>query len=540
MTVNSTTQKLSYADTGILQELIGDYLKQAPELRSFYQHTPDLQGIKASMAHRELYPVDRQRLVQELQQQYAGLPTQPKVQEHIEWLTSDNTFTVCTAHQPNLFTGPLYSIYKMMHAVRLAAELQTHFPAYRFVPVYYIGSEDADLAELGHAVVNGKKYTWQTPQQGAVGRMQVDKELVDLMQEMYGQLGVTPHGSEIVGIFREAYAPGRKIADATRWLVHRLMGAYGLVVLDPDADALKQTFLPIARKELNEGFSYQAVRETIDQFPSKYNVQAGGRPVNLFYLEGDARVRIDREADNTFTAEGIFKNISAEELMARFEAEPARCSPNVILRPLFQEMIMPNVAFIGGGGELAYWLELKKVFDAAAVPYPVLILRNSYLALHQKDAAQFNRWNMPVEKMFLPEATLVKEYVQQAEGDRVSLHNALQQMQQLYHQIQLKSVAIDATLEKHVKALEHKATKRIEQLEKKLLNRSKKQHEVVVQQIHRFKGKYFPGGSLQERVENIAGLYAAFGPAFIDMVYNNAGGLDMQFTIITAEAFHQT
>ncbi|HRN80623.1 MAG TPA: bacillithiol biosynthesis cysteine-adding enzyme BshC [Ferruginibacter sp.] len=537
---NCTSQKIPYADTGILKGLIEDYLAQRPDLKSFYRHSPDLSGIKASIAQRELFPVHRQQLVSVLKQQYAGLPEHPKVLEHIELLNHSNTFTVCTAHQPNLFTGPLYSIYKMVHAVRLATELESTLTGYRFVPVYYIGSEDADLEELGHAVVNGKKYTWQTPQQGAVGRMQVDKELTDLIEEMYAQLGVTSHGAAIVDLFRKAYTPGRKIADATHILVHHLLGPYGLVVLDPDSDELKKSFLPVAHKELAEGFSYKAVRETIEQFPSHYNVQAGGRPLNLFYLEGDARVRIDRETDHTFTAEGIFKNITQDELMKRFEESPARCSPNVILRPLFQEMILPNVAFIGGGGELGYWLELTKVFEAAAVPYPVLILRNSYLALQKKVADKWNRWGLPVEKMFLPETKLVQEFIRMKEGERIQLDDAMHEIQEVYNRMKAQAVAVDATLEKHVNALAHKAIQRIQQLEKKLLNRSKKQHELVLQQIHSFREMYFPGGSLQERVENVAGLYAAYGPAFIDAVYNHAGGLDMQFTVLLAESNHHT
>jgi len=163
-----TATHLPYSATGYFSKIVQDYLERSPSLRSFYEHDVSLDGIRSAIAARQEFDTDRELLVKELTTQYEALSSWDKVKRNIALLRKENVFTICTAHQPNIFTGHLYFIYKILHAIKLADDLSSQLKDFYFVPVFYMGSEDADLEELGNIWLNGEKLTWQTQQSGAV------------------------------------------------------------------------------------------------------------------------------------------------------------------------------------------------------------------------------------------------------------------------------------------------------------------------------------------------------------------------------------
>src|SRR6185503_13561112 len=195
---------LSYRQTGYFSKTITDYLDSVRALVPFYEHpvTPD--GIRASLEAREKAPVDRKTLVGTLKEQYQAVEAAPAVTANIDRLLDENTFTVCTAHQPAIFTGPLYFIYKIVHAIKLAERLNKDLPGHYFVPVFFMGSEDADLEELGNIHINGEKLGWTTKQTGAVGRMNT-KGLEKIIDRVEGELSVQPHGRQLMDKVKEFY-----------------------------------------------------------------------------------------------------------------------------------------------------------------------------------------------------------------------------------------------------------------------------------------------------------------------------------------------
>src|SRR5882762_9283056 len=164
--MNTTAQLLPYSNTDFFSTIITDYISGSNLLQPFYKHSVTIEGIKAAIEERKKYSTNRKALVAVLQKQYAGFTLTAKQQFNIEQLNNENCFTITTAHQPNIFTGHLYFIYKILHTVKLAEELTLKMPGSNFVPVYYMGSEDADLEELGHIFINGEKQEWQTGQTG--------------------------------------------------------------------------------------------------------------------------------------------------------------------------------------------------------------------------------------------------------------------------------------------------------------------------------------------------------------------------------------
>ena len=525
---------LHYSQTNSFSKIAIDYINANPLLQPFYKHPVNAEGILAAIKERQKFPQQREMLVDELLKQYEGAAQFSKVKENTLLLLQQNTFTITTAHQPNIFTGPLYFIYKILHVIKIADELNKQLTDYNFVPAYYMGSEDADLEELGTITIDGIEYNWQTKQTGAVGRMKVDKALLSLIDKMQGQLGVLPFGNEIIQLFKKVYTIGKAIQQATLELVNDLFGEYGLIVIIADSAKLKKLFQPVIEKELKERFSNKAVTATIAELEKYYKPQAEGRELNLFYLIEDKRERIELEGLK-FKVESLKFEWDEKEILNELNEHPERFSPNVILRGALQETILPNIAFIGGGGELAYWLELKKVFEAAKIPYPMLVLRNSFLIVERKYKQMINNLGLKPEDIFLPEYDLMKKIITNRTENKVRLNGELQKVEDLYNEIMHLASSVDATLKAHVAALKTKAVYGLQELEKKMLRAEKRKYNYEQQQLQKIKSALFPNNSLQERVENISIFYAKYGKQLVDILLSSSLTLQQEFAILEME-----
>ncbi|MCW3117919.1 MAG: bshC [Chitinophagaceae bacterium] len=522
---------MTYRQTNYFTTIVLDYLDQPQKLEPFFSYPPTIEGIKKAVEGRKKFTTDRGLLVRELQNQYTALASQEAVAKNIVSLLSDNSFTITTAHQPNIFTGPLYFLYKILHTIKLAEQLTLALPGNKFVPVYYMGSEDADLDELGNTWLEGQKLKWETKQTGAVGRMQVDGELLKLVSIIDGQLSPEPFGKEIAALIKQSYKAGDTIQTATFRLVHALFGKYGLIVLIPDNAALKRAMIDVFKDDLLHQKPSMIVEETSRQLEAVYKVQANPREINLFYLKENKRERIEVR-DGKYEVLNSTISFSEEELLSELNNHPERFSPNVILRGLFQESILPNIAFIGGGGELAYWLQLKGLFNHYKVPYPVLLLRNSFLVVENKWQEKLNKLNFTVQDFFLPEQELLNKLVARVTKNNVKLNGALEEVEQLYESFKKQAAAIDKTLVPHVDALKSRSLQSLQELEKKMLRAEKRKFAAQQRQIHAIKEKLFPGNSLQERIDNFSYFYAKWGTEFIDRLYENSLWLEAEFVVL--------
>jgi bacillithiol synthase len=530
--MDCTSTRLPYRQTNSFSKTVLDYLDHTAGLKPFYAHTPTLQGIQKAIDARKQFATNRDRLVQELKKQYEVVKTGDKVKSNIELLLSADTFTITTAHQNNIFTGPLYFIYKIIHTIKLADHLKTSLPAYNFVPVFYIGSEDADLYELNHIHLGGEKLVWETKQTGAVGRMKVDKDLIKLIGLMEGQLSVLPNGNEIIAELKQYYKEGTTLQDATFRFVNSLFEKYGLVILLPDNAELKKQMASVFEDDLlNQTASGIVEKTAVKLQAAGYKVQASPREINLFYLIGDKRERIVKVNGEWQVVNGGKKFIETE-LFNELQEYPERFSPNVILRGLYQETILPNIAFIGGGGETAYWLQLKNLFEHYKIPFPVLVLRNSFLIVEKKWQVLIAKLGFTIEDFFLPEQELINRLVVRETDTKLKLNGTFSETVQLYNLIKKQATSIDATLEKHVEALKIQTLKRLEELEKKMLRAEKRKFADQQRQIHTIKENLFPGNGLQERKENLSFYHAKWGSEFIKQLLTASLSLEQEYSIL--------
>jgi len=528
---------LPYPATHSFSNLVYDYLNQDERLNGFYSYNIDLEGIKKAIEARKDFPCDRETLTAVLKKQYRQLPFSDKSNAQIESLLSPKTFTVTTAHQPNLCTGYLYFIYKILHAIRLAETLNQAFPENHFVPVYYMGSEDNDIEELGTFYYEGRKYYWPGDgTKGAVGRMKTES-LKPLLQSLLQTMGPPgPNLDQLQLLLQEAYLEHDTVASATQFLVHQLFQQYGLVILDPDEAALKTLFVPVMEEELLLENSLPVVANSAARLSEHYKAQAFARPINIFYLNEGIRERIERNGDEWQVLNtGIFWHKTA--LLAELQEHPERFSPNVILRPLFQETILPDVAFIGGGSELAYWLQLKDLFAQKHVFFPAVFLRQSVLVLTGPAEKLRQQLKFDLQDLFLSQQAQEMAYLRQHE---ISWDISAEQeaIKAAMLSLQKKATDIAPQMVYSAGAALAKMQQQLKVLEQKMVRAEKTKAAVAMQRIARLRQYVFPQGTLQERKENFIPFYLSFGTDFIESLYQNIDPFQHQFLILQSQNCH--
>ncbi len=338
------------------------------------------------------------------------------------------------------------------------------------------------------------------------------------------------HGEELSQLFKSSYTKGALIQDATAKVVHYLFERYGLIIVNPDDGRLKEKGLSLFEEDIFTQASAEIVTKSSEKLNRNYKVQAHPREINLFYLKDDIRQRLIKKG-NEFIVHETDINFDEQGLKEELRLHPERFSPNVILRGVFQEIILPNIAFIGGGGELAYWLQLQDLFTYYAIPFPVQVLRNSFLIIEKSEQALLDKLNISTDEIFMSEMDVLDKLIDRS-GKSPKLNGEVECIKKLYDEIASLAGTVDSTLTTHVSAIKAKTLNQLESLEKKMGKAERKKHRDVQQQIHKLKGLLFPNNSLQERVENFSYYYAKWGSGFIDTLLHHSFSLDQQFTVL--------
>lgn len=521
---------ISYQDTHSFSKLVLDYVNDDPFLKPFYSYRPDLDGLNEAFESRD-FKGNRTELVQVLNEQYQTIKVNQAVNNNINLLANENTFTVTTGHQLNLFTGPLYFIYKIVTTINLAIELKIAHPEKNFVPVYWMATEDHDFDEINHINVDEKNISWIQQTNGATGRLST-KTVVAAVQAYKGYLGISKKGKKLAALVENAYFDNDNLADATRVLVNSLFEQYGLVIINADNKTLKKQFSDIIEQDILHNNSEKLTEQTSQTLENKgYKTQVNGREINFFYLQDELRERIV-EQDGKYLVNNTSIVFSSEELIQEIADHPDRFSPNVIMRPMYQEVILPNIAYIGGGAEVAYWMQLKANFDFYKVDFPVLLLRNSALLIDQRSAENLNKLGFSLEDVFLKTDELQNKWVSANTTATLTLTAEIQSIKTVFDQVKLNAFKVDKTLANSAESAKTKTARLLANFEKKILRAEKRKHQVALSQIENVKNRLFPSGTLQERVANIAPMYVNYGDDFISSCIENFEPLGGDFTLL--------
>ena len=526
---------IPYRKTGYFSKLICDYLDENEALKPFYNRFPTLENFTEQLKEKaKNYPLShRQVLSEALLEQYKGFEISESTLENINSLKLRNTFTITTGHQLNLFTGPLYFLYKIISTINLCGILKEAHPKSTFVPVYWMASEDHDFDEINYFNFQGKKIQWNRTSGGAVGRMDT-KGLEEVFEVLSAKLGGSKSANELKGLFKQAYLEQETLAKATRFLANALFGDLGLVIIDGDDAALKELLVPNMKKDIFEQLPFQKVSESIEglsKVSKDYNIQVNPREINYFYLKDNLRERIVEKEDRYLVNDTDIE-FTKTGLEHEMEAHPERFSPNVIARPLYQETILPNLCYIGGGGELAYWLELKDYFDAMGITFPILLLRNSALVISKKQAEKIKKMELDSADVFLKQNTLINKKIRQISNINIDFSPQKKVLEEHFSYLYDLAQQTDKSFLGAVKAQEVKQKKGLDNLEKRLLKAQKRKLKDHVVRLTELQNQLFPNYSLQERQLNFSELYLEHGDDLLPMLMRDFDPLANTFTII--------
>lgn len=512
--------KIPFEKTNSFSKFFLDYINGNTTLGKFHNGLPSPENLLAQIDKRNFPPESRQVLSKVLQAQHSELEISEATAQNISDLKSENTYTITTGHQLNIFTGPLYIVYKIVSIIRACEELKKLKPDCNFVPVYWMASEDHDFEEINHFRFNDKKFSWETDQRGAVGRFNT-KSIRHIFDEIIG----------LPDFFSEAYLKQKDLATAVRYYMNHIFGEYGLVIIDADDKGLKTLFKPVIHTDIFEHVPEQKVVSTTNKLEKVgYKTQVHPREVNFFYLKGDIRSRIVK-SDAGYEVLDTEIQFTPDEIRREIEEYPERFSPNVVLRPLYQEFLLPNLAYVGGPSELVYWLQLKGVFDHFNTTFPLLMPRNFAGVLTTSSLKKFKKSGLTFEDIFKEENELVKEKVIEHTIYKLDLNEQKGRIKSLFLEAHEQAIEIDKGLDKLVLAELRKSEKSLEKIESKLLKAERRNQEVLVNRIYALKEALFPGGSPQERKDNFLNFYLT-NDKFIDSCMESFDPFDYRFHLI--------
>jgi bacillithiol biosynthesis cysteine-adding enzyme BshC len=519
---------LSYSGTGLFTDIVLGYLNNSESLKPFYGLRPEPDSFGKQMARKKENYQFRTEFAEALKTQYQKAKLKSP---GLEKLASENTFTVTTGHQVCLFTGPLYFFYKILSAVKTCQVLSQKYPENNFIPVFWMATEDHDFEEANHFHLPAGKIEWESGQGGAVGRMKTEG-MEQLAQSLQKELGLGYASGELIELFKKAYVKHATIGEATRYLVHQLFGQLGVLVVDGDDRELKKLMIPAFEQELFQQKSHKAIKETNEQLKEHYDLQVHQREINLFYLDDQLRERIEKLDGDKFGVVNTDITFSESELKKELHDHPERFSPNVVLRPLYQETVMPNLAYIGGGGELAYWFQLKKMFDSFDIAFPILMLRNSVMMINSDTAATMQKLEIDFRDVFQPAMELENQLIKANTFKTLNLGEEHKELQGQFEAMAEKLANIDATLEKSVMSGYARTERILKNLEKKMLRAERKKQDVLTHRLHSVMARIFPSGGLQERSMNFAPYYLAYGKEMIEGILENIDPFEGEFTVL--------
>lgn len=525
---------ISFRDTGYFSSLICDYLDEKAELSPFYNRFSKIENFKDQIeeksASKFVSPSQRTVLVNTLKKQYLNIEASKSTLENIESLSQKNTFTITTGHQLNLFSGPLYFLYKIIAAINLSKELKQQYPQNNFVPVYWMATEDHDFEEINYFHFKGKKIQWHTDSKGAVGTLSTQG--LEAVFNLFSQnLEQTKQAHYLKKLFKKAYLKHTNLADATRFLVNELFKNYGLVIIDANDSDLKQQFIPFIEDELLYQTAFKTISKTNEALKKNYKTQVNPRKINLFYLKGSIRERIVLD-DKNYNVNNTEITFTKSEILNELKTHPERFSPNVIMRPLYQEIILPNLCYIGGGGELAYWFQLQEFFNKSNVTFPIVLLRNSVLIQSEKQTKKLQKLNMTIQDIFLKQEKLITKKTKELSQIDIDFSSQKKHLKKQFEALYNLALQTDKSFLGAVKAQETKQIKGLNNLEKRLLKAQKTKLANEIKRLVIIKNELFPNDGLQERNTNFSEFYLQYGDQLMVQLFANIKPLKHDFLIL--------
>lgn len=526
-----------------------DYLRDPLQLRRFYPSAVRFHHELAERAPQVLaaYSTDRQQLCDALEAMNSSWGAGEQTLSNIATLRETDCVAVVSGQQAGLFTGPLYTVYKALSAVKLAGCLTQR--GTKAVPVFWIATEDHDFAEVATAEFIGcdcrlasvQVQTAMHRENEPVGSVRLDASIKETIERLIEVLPTTEFIPEIESLLRETWVEGLGYGEAFARMMTRLTGRYGLILLDPLDTKLKELAAPlyaaaarhapeiatalVARsKELEEAGYHAQVATSENAFPL------------FFHTEDGARHAVARTSSGRYKVKDSREEFTTEELAAKALSEPERFSPNVTLRAVVQDYLLPTVAYYGGAAEIAYFAQTAEVYRILNRPATPILPRASLTIVERRTWRTLERYGLKLNDLFegldavlarVVEEHLGSETAQTFNRTEESINRELNELQE-----QLKSV--DPTLADALETGRRKINHQLEGLRTRFHRAQMSRDRAAHRQLERAFAALYPNKTLQERHININSLLARHGSYITNWIYDaiNLGSPDHQIVYL--------
>ncbi len=520
--------------SGTFSSLFVDYVSEYGNVQQFYGgNFRDEAHWKSLLKKVVERPVDRSSLVQILGEQNRNFHCGVRTLANIDALLNDNTVAVVTGQQVGLFTGPLYTIFKTLTALKLVESLAERYPEYNFVPVFWLEGEDHDYEEVNSIKILSatndvqevrhelKKAAADDENLGAVGKIEFDETIESVFTNLDQSLVQTEFKPKVLELFRTAYQKGMTFNRAFAHLMNVLLENSGLIFLDPNDRQVKKLLAPLFQRELAETPRFcQLVVDQSAELEKQYHAQVKPKSLNLFFFHHGGRYLLEPRPDG-YSLKGTRQHLAREFVLDAAKNAPELFSSNVVLRPICQDWLLPTLAYVAGPAEVAYFGQLKTLYDATNIPMPIIYPRASATIIEEKSEKVLERFSVSVLDLF-KDVEYVKEKVASEVsevnleevfgGTSFSVNEALEGITPILQRI-------DPTLIGALENVTKKTAANLEGLKERAVAAQKRQHEVSLRQIDKVTNLVYPQSNFQERELNVLYFLNKYGLEFLRWLY---------------------
>ena len=452
--------------------------------------------------------------------------------ENIELLKKNNTIAVVTGQQLGLYSGPLYTLYKIFGALKLTDTLNKRYTEYNFVPIFWLEAEDHDFLEINKVRIIDKENNFFTHEYlpedkpadknlGAMGSVIFDDFINNFNENIFSTLTLTEFTKNIQDIVFDTYKSGKTIEESFCLFIRKLLPDSGLIFLNPNSREIKRMLAPVFEKEINE---YPKTSEMVVNVSAEleeiYHAQVKARPINLFILHKKGRYLLE-PSNKDYSLKGIRQKYTQLEIVEMLNTTPEIFSPNVILRPICQDFILPTFCYIAGPSEIAYFGQYKNVYKQFDVEMPLIYPRPGMTIIESKIQKVLNKYNLRVLDFFIKYDSLttkVSEEISSIKIEDVFLEID-KTMDHLFKGLSERTSSIDKTLLGNLDKSREKISNTIDIFKDKLKEAQKRNNTIALDQLDKTLLNVFPKSNFQEREINIIYFLNKYNLNFIEKLY---------------------
>lgn len=525
---------IKFSDIPNSPELFNDYIENFEKVKDFFHSNfrdfdyliRNLETFNKDIEHRE-------KLVSILKKQYSNTNSSEKTLNNIHSLLSENTFAIVTGQQLGILTGPLYTIYKIITTIKLANQLNEKYPELKFVPIFWLEGDDHDFDEVNWIKILDNENSLTKivyddgldteTNRGPMGNYQLDLMIEQFIEKIAASLRETEFKSELLNLIKKHYYAGATLKTAFVGLVQEFFDKYGLIIFDPQDIEVKDWLKHIFIKDIE---SYRFISEELilrsAKLEENYHAQVKIKPINLFYVEDGGRYLIE-PSGNDFRLKGKRKKFTKEQLIAEINSNPEKFSPNVVLRPICQDFLLPTVYYVAGPSEICYHTQIYPYYAVHNLTTPILYPRASATIIEAKVKNILNKYELKLEDFFTDLESLATNITDKNSEIVVNnlIEKTLNEIENPFEILKENLLKIDPTLEDVVKTAKNKTIQAIELVKEKALMAQRKKNEIIFRQIYKTSNILYPDENLQEREINFIYFANKYSLNFIEYIFEN-------------------